>query len=200
LQGVVEELGIDRVHLVLHDFGGAWGLEWAAGHAKAVASLTLVNMGILPGYEWHKAARIWRTPILGELAQLLTTRGAFRKSLNASNPKPFPPAFIDRMYDDYNAGTRRAVLKLYRATGDLDAVSRAAGARLEHLHVPVLVLWGKGDPFAPSRFAEEQRRFFRDVEIHLLEGCGHWPFVDEPERVAELMVPFLRKRFGANGE
>ncbi len=30
LDGVLGELGIDRVHLVVHDFGGPWGMEWAA--------------------------------------------------------------------------------------------------------------------------------------------------------------------------
>ena len=42
----------------------------ASSHAvpgSAVASLTLINMGVLRGYRWHKYARIWRTPLLGEL-------------------------------------------------------------------------------------------------------------------------------------
>jgi len=27
----------------------------------------------------------------------------------------------------------------------------------------------------------------------VLEGCGHWPFIDEPQRCANLVVPFLQK-------
>jgi pimeloyl-ACP methyl ester carboxylesterase len=191
---LIEQLGIDRAHLVLHDFGGPWGLAWAADHPKLVCSLTLINIGILPGYRWHKYARIWQTPLVGELFQLVTTRVAFRVSLNADNPKPFPRAFVDRMYDDLDSGTKRAVLKLYRATSDLDGMSRAVGDRLSPLHLPTLVLWGTGDAFLPARFAEEQRKFFDPIEVHLLQGCGHWPFIDEPERVAALIVPFLRKR------
>jgi pimeloyl-ACP methyl ester carboxylesterase len=200
LAGVLEQMGIDRVHLVLHDFGGAWGLEWAVNHPTQVASATLVNMGILPGYTWHKAARIWRTPILGELATLLMTRGAFKKSLNDSNPKPFPPAFIDRMYDDFDSGTKRAVLRLYRATSDLAALSRASGEKLKPLQLPALVVWGKEDAYVPSRFAEAQRDYFKDPEIHVIPGCGHWPFVDEPEKVAALLVPFLEARLGARSQ
>jgi len=28
----------------------------------------------------------------------------------------------------------------------------------------------------------------------MLPECGHWPFIDEPERVAELVLPFLQRR------
>jgi pimeloyl-ACP methyl ester carboxylesterase len=195
---LVDELGIDRAHLVLHDFGGPWGLAWAAEHPKSVASLTLINIGILPGYRWHKYARIWQTRVVGELFQILTTRAAFRMSLNADNPKPFPRAFADRMYDDFDRGTKRAILKLYRATSDLDGISRALGDRLSPLHLPTLVLWGTGDAYLPARYAGEQRKFFDPVEVHLLAGCGHWPFVDEPERTAALIIPFLRKQLGSN--
>ena len=58
---------------MLHDFGGPWGLHWASEHLSALASLTLFNVGILPGYRWHKFARIWRTPIVGEVLQALTS-------------------------------------------------------------------------------------------------------------------------------
>ena len=198
LNGVLEKLGIDRAHLVLHDFGGAWGLTWASEHPRAVASLTLINIGILPGYRWHKLARIWRTPILGELFQLLASRRGFHAMLDSKNPRPFPPAFLDRMYDDMDAGSKRAILKLYRATSDLDAMTQVIAGKLAPLQLPALVLWGTGDSYLPARFAEEQRRFFADVEVHLLERCGHWPFIDEPERSAALLLPYLRRQLGAS--
>ncbi len=195
LAGVLDQMGIERAHLVLHDFGGPWGLSWACDRPHLAASVTLVNIGVLPGFRWHKYARIWRTPILGEFFQLTATRGAFRMMANADNPKPFPRAFLDRMYDDLDAGEKRAILKLYRAT-DLDALSRTIGDKLKRLKLPALVLWGTGDKYLPSRYAEEQRRFFGETDVHLLDGCGHWPFIDEPERVAALVIPYLRKRLG----
>ena len=71
--------GVRRVHLVLHDFGGAWGLTWAATHTASLASLTLINIGVMPGYRWHFLARIWRTPVLGEIFMATTTRFGFKK-------------------------------------------------------------------------------------------------------------------------
>src|SRR5581483_9339188 len=87
LGGVLDQLGVRRAHLVLHDFGGPWGLQWAADHPGSLASLTLINTGIVRGYKWHLFARIWQTPILGELFQLVATARMFEASLKRSNPK-----------------------------------------------------------------------------------------------------------------
>ena len=71
---VLDEAGVERAILALHDFGGPWGLTWAASNLDRVEGLILFNTGLLPGYRWHKFARIWRTPIIGELNMLLTTK------------------------------------------------------------------------------------------------------------------------------
>lgn len=67
MKRVLDHLGVGRAHLVLHDFGGPWGLTWAARNPDRFASVTLLNTGVLLGYRWHTFARIWRTPMLGEL-------------------------------------------------------------------------------------------------------------------------------------
>jgi pimeloyl-ACP methyl ester carboxylesterase len=85
VDAALRELGVERAHLVLHDFGGPIGLYWAAAHPDAVASVTLIDTGILPGYRWHSLARIWRTPILGEIFQATATRSAFRFLLNRTS-------------------------------------------------------------------------------------------------------------------
>ena len=67
LAGILAQLDVSRVHLVLHDFGGPWGLQWAVDNPQALASVTLIDTGVFPDYRWHKFAKVWRTPILGEL-------------------------------------------------------------------------------------------------------------------------------------
>lgn len=191
LQALLEALEVERAHLVLHDFGGPWGLTWAAAHPTRVASLTLCNMGVLPGFRWHRFALLWRTPLLGELSMALTPRWLFRALLNHENPRPLPPEHVRRMADDFDAGARRAVLRLYRATPPEGLGVTHLAPALAALDVPVLVLWGAADRFVPVRFAEEQARVFKRCEVHRFEGCGHWPFLDDPERAAALLGAFL---------
>jgi len=193
LEALFEKLGVRRAHLVLHDLGGFWGLSWAARHPEKVASLALLDVGVMPGFRWHKFARIWRTPILGELFQLSTTRSGLRWLLDADNPRPFPRGFVDRMYDHYDQGLKRAVLKFYRATSDLDGMAETFASALGPRHLPALVIWGADDKYSPARFAEAQRAVF-DAEVHVLPSCGHWPMIDEPQKVSSLLLPFLRKQ------
>lgn len=190
----LETLGVERAHLVVHDFGGPWGLRWAVDHPDQFASVVLVNTGVLLNYSWHALAKIWRTPLVGELFMATATRPAFRMLMKIGNPRGLPPDFVDRMYDDFDTPTRKAVLKLYRASPPSAMEQLSAGLRA--LDRPALVVWGAKDPYIPVGQAEMQLRTFPSAEVHVLEDSGHWPFIDNPERTRELVVPFFRRVVG----
>lgn len=188
----LEALGAERVHLVLHDFGGPIGLVWAAAHVDALASVTLIDTGVLPGYRWHRLARIWRTPVVGELFQAAAPpRWGFRWLLNRSEPRGLRRAFVDRMHEHYDRRTRSAVLKLYRATDDPGAAGAELAALLAARDIPALVIWGEHDAYLPSAFAERQRDAFPSADVHVLPASGHWPYADAPDTVERLLLEFL---------
>ncbi len=193
---IIDALGIDRVHLVVHDFGGPWGLGWAAQHPARVASVTMINIGVLTGYRWHFLARIWRTPLLGELFQATTTRAGFRALLKLGNPRGLPREFVDRMYADFDAGTKRAILRLYRATSHIDELSATLHSALRPLNLPALVVWGLRDLYLPARFADLQLTTFPRARLVKLADSGHFPYADNPDAVADAILPFLRERCG----
>ena len=187
-------LAVERVYLVLHDFGGPIGLHWIAGHADRLAGLTLIDIGILPGYKWHRLARVWRTPVLGEAFMGTATRSAFRFLVNRDEPRGLPRPFVERMFDQYDRRTKRAVLKLYRATDEPGSPDPALLAALrERGELPTLVIWGAGDAYLPSSYAERQREFFPGAEVNVLPHSGHWPFADAPEEVERLLLAYLAK-------
>jgi pimeloyl-ACP methyl ester carboxylesterase len=187
----LDELGVERVHLVIHDFGGPIGLVWAMMRPEALASITLIDTGLMPGYRWHSLARIWRTPVAGEILQGAASRPFFRFLVNRQEPRGLPREFVERMYDQYDRRTRRAVLKLYRATPDPGGMSEDLIGLFRPLDIPALVIWGKGDAYLPSSFAHDQERAFPSAEVHVLPASGHWPFADAPETVERLLVEFL---------
>ncbi len=187
------ELGVERAHLVVHDFGGPIGLAWAAERPEALASVTLIDTGLLPGYRWHTMARVWRTPVLGEIFQAMTTRSGFRFAQNRIEPRGLPREFLDGMYDHYDRRTRRAVLKLYRATPDPAGMSERLIPLFAGREVPALVIWGEEDAYLPSAYAARQREAFPAADVHVLPASGHWPFADAPETVERLLGDFLRK-------
>ena len=60
LEAYLDLVGVERVRLVVHDWGVV-GLAFAQRHPERVERLVVVNaVPLLPGYEWHRAAQIWR--------------------------------------------------------------------------------------------------------------------------------------------
>ena len=107
---------ITRAHIVAHNFGGPWALARAARHPGALASATLINTGVAIDYRWHRYAHIWRTPVPGEVFQATASRPGFRMLPGRENPR-LTREQIDRIDDVSRSwATKRAVLKLYRAT------------------------------------------------------------------------------------
>jgi pimeloyl-ACP methyl ester carboxylesterase len=194
LDGVVTHLGIDKVHLVAHDFGGPFALTWAAANTEKVASVTLINTGVMLDYHWHRMARLWRTPVVGELVMRATNHTTARWLLRHDNPG-LPGHWLDRIAGHLRPrGTRQAVLRLYRSSEvkQMDALVDP----LRRRDPDTLVVWGDADVYLPAVLAERQRRVFPRARIEILPGVGHWAWLEQPDRVAELVVPFLRDRVG----
>src|SRR5262245_54359344 len=60
------ELGLERVALIVHDWGGLIGLRWACEHPDAVDVLVVSSTGFFPDGKWHGMARALRTAGEGE--------------------------------------------------------------------------------------------------------------------------------------
>jgi pimeloyl-ACP methyl ester carboxylesterase len=196
LGSVLEQLGVQRAHLVLHDFGGPWGLHWASEHSDAYASTTLIDTGVLYGYSWHAMAKIWRMRGVGEAFFAATTRGAMKMAMRRGQPSPLPDEAFELFYRaNKDKGTQRAILRLYRASPP--SAIEALGPRLRELERPTLVVWGRHDPYIKVEYAEQQRRTFPAARVVVLEQSGHWPMWDAPEEVEAAVVPFLAGQLGA---
>jgi pimeloyl-ACP methyl ester carboxylesterase len=194
LGGIIDQLGITSVHLVAHDFGGPFALTWAAANHGKVASVTLINTGVLLDYRWHRLARVWRAPVAGELLMRTTSRRVARLVIRHDNPG-LPREWVNRVAEHLlPAGTKRAVLRLYRSTRqeDMDRLVEP----LRALDPDTLVVFGAADVYIPVEQAERQLRVFPRARVEILPGVGHWAWLEQPDRVAGFVVPFLRERVG----
>jgi pimeloyl-ACP methyl ester carboxylesterase len=192
---LMRRLGVRKVDLVMHDFGGPWALQWAAKHPKALRSVVVVNSGVFIGYAGHPDAAAWVTPGVGEAEMATMTRQEFKSSAQAHNPKPLPNVFLDRMYDVFDRGTRCAMLHYYRDMGErsADKVGRAQAAVLRRRRRPALVVWGEKDQYIPLSLAYKQRMAFPGARVAVIPNAGHFPYVDDPRRVNAVVMPFLRR-------
>jgi pimeloyl-ACP methyl ester carboxylesterase len=185
---------VERVQLVVHDWG-AVGLAFAQRHPERVERLVVINaVPFLPGYRWHRTARMWRTPVLGELSMGSINRPLLRLLSREANatPGPMPDSWIDSVLAHFDQGTQRAILRLYRSSPPERLA--AAGEHLGELGVPSLVVWGMRDPYIPARFGKVYADVFGG-ELLELPDAGHWAWLDRPD-VVDRVVAFLG---GASG-
>ncbi len=190
IERFLDEAGVERVSLVVHDWG-AVGLAFAQRHPERIERLAIINaVPFLPGYRWHRTARIWRTPGLGELSMGTTNRFTLGLLTRESNvtPGPLPAAWQASVLDHFDQGTQRAILRLYRSSPP--AVLAAAGRHLASLTMPAFIIWGMQDPYIPARFAAAYAHALPDAELLELPDAGHWPWLDRPD-VVERLAGFL---------
>jgi pimeloyl-ACP methyl ester carboxylesterase len=189
LEAFVDALGLERFSLVVHDWG-AVGLALAQRRPAALERLVVCDcVPFLAGYRWHRIARIWRTPLAGELFMGLSTRWGLKQLSRpgSGGGAPLPDALVDRVWRHFDHGTQRAILKLYRSASP-DVLARA-GERLGELRAPALVVWGARETYLPVEFAHAYGEAL-DAPVHVIEGAGHWPWIDRPETI-DLITGFL---------
>jgi pimeloyl-ACP methyl ester carboxylesterase len=181
LESFCDATGLERVTLVMHDWGSV-GLAFAQRLPERVERLVLTScVPFVPDYRWHRVARGWSTPLLGELLMGFTTRRAFRREL--------PAEIADRAFDEFDHGTQRAVLRLYRASPP--EVLARHGERLGELRCPALIEWPTRDPYIGAEFG---RRLADALggEVQLAEvEAGHYPWLDRPELI-DRVAAFVR--------
>ena len=180
-------LGITQpLNLVVHDFGGTFGLAWAAQYPEKVRRLVISNVAFSVDYQWHFFAKLYRTPLVGEMLMYGMNYAGFRMGLKGGGAK-LSDAHIRHTYDGFSKSARQMGLKLYRATNPKDFPGWEEKLRQTIQQRPTLVIWGDRDPFVKPAYAES---FGAQEIIHLPES-GHWPPVEEPEAYTAALTRFL---------
>ena len=198
LQTFVETLALDRFTLVAHDFGGPIGVPLALASPSRVERLVLLNTWMWP---FDDDAAMMRKAKLagGGLGRVLY------KYANASLRLVAPSAYgdrkkltpaIHRQYLEVFRDRQSRVLVLHElaksliGSRDFYASLLAQADRLRD--TPTLIIWGMKDTaFLPYQL-ERWKRLLPTATVVRLEGAGHWPHEEEPQRVNDAITRFLQ--------
>jgi pimeloyl-ACP methyl ester carboxylesterase len=179
-------LDADEVQIVGHDWGAAVALTFANRHPGRVGRLVLLNVPpLLDGVEWPRLLRLWRTQLLGELVMGATTRGLLARTLRHGcvRPDAWPDARVAAVWNQFDQGTQRAILRLVRSAAERAAPAEKDGGA-------VAMMWGEDDPWYPPAVADAYAARTPGGTVERVAGAGHWPWLDRPEvvdRVASLL-------------
>ncbi|WP_438728695.1 alpha/beta fold hydrolase [Parasphingorhabdus sp. DH2-15] len=171
------------VHLVGHDWGAILCVRAACLRPDLVASWAVSNAVPEPTYQWHRAARMWQTPLLGELGMVMLNNAKAERVLIQSG-MPEDMAKIEAAYVD--KVMKSAILKLYRSA---KTMADDWGNDLTRLSKKGLLLWGADDPFVPLETALAFSKRTK-IPLHIEEGAGHWAIVERADSMAAQLQGF----------
>ncbi len=191
VEAFLAQLETDSVALVGHGWGAAAGLAFAQRHPHRVQRLVLIDaVPLLAGFQWPPLVSRLRRPVIGELLMGSTNRRVLGRVLRsaATTPEAWPDERLEQVWEQFDQGTQRAILRLHRSIDQAGLAS--AGADLDELWMPALVLWGERDPWLPSRYADAYAQRLPRAQHEQIAGAGHWPWLDRPA-VVERVTAFV---------
>jgi len=179
---MMDRLRISRPHILGHSFGGRVALDLAARYPDRIHKLVLVSSaGLLPprsvGYRVRTA--------LARLARRIAQSGGRRGE-----------AVRDRIYSkvaspDYaQAGPMRATF--------VKVVNEDLAPLLPSVQAPTLLVWGSGDTETPLAVARRMARLIPAASLAVIDGAGHYPFLDEFGKFRLIVGRFLREPLPAD--
>jgi len=190
IRSVLDRLGLERVHLVGHSYGGAIVLTFADRYPERLLSLTAIDSA-RPDYpetrrraiaRWRPALdlylRVWALHFRSVKHAL--EHSVWDDSLVTPN---LVEAYLERLRIE---GAARAY---YGVTAP--APTPREMVRLDRLEMPVLVVWGVEDPLIPI---EKGRHATAEVPCHrfvAIPDSGHLPMEEQPEALVRALRRFL---------
>lgn len=173
-----------RFHLLIHDFGGVLGLDWATKNIERLESLivlsTTITGNLLVGKVLYAANLIFGQALL---------RWGMQSTLKRS--QKLDPALMEEWVKPWS---RRRML---RGTDHFaDHHLQRIRSELKRIQVPALVIWGEQDNIFPLQHASDIVQALPQAKMFTIKRCGHWSPLDAPHEVAQLMTKF----FSANGQ
>jgi proline iminopeptidase len=197
LEEVRTKAGAERVSLLGSSYGGFVALAYALAHPERVARLILVDTSASSSFRERSienARKRASREMLEAFERLwndaLTSDDEFRDNWRTLFPLYFAhatPARIDAYAarTSYNLATRRKILPTL--------VGYNLRRRLSELTMPALVVAGAHDWITPSEEARELATGLPNAQLVIFEACGHYPFLEEPERFAAVVEAFLSR-------
>ena len=198
---LMDHLGLDRVTLLVHDWGGMIGMAWAVANPHRVARLIITNTaGFFPPDKKSIPLRLWIIRNLGALALPAVLYGNLfaRGAVHMAPRKRLDMTVKQGLLAPYNCphnrlATLRFVQDIPLAPGDpgFDIVDRVDRHLSTLTGIPMLLLWGRHDFVFDVDYYNEWCRRFPKAESHLFDDAGHYLLEDVPDRIIGLVKNFL---------
>jgi pimeloyl-ACP methyl ester carboxylesterase len=201
VESLVARLGLKRIHLVVHDWGGAIGLGFAERHPELIGRIVILNTAAFTSSRIPGRIALCKMPIVGPLL----VRGL--------NGFAGPAAWMSMNRRKLTAEEKNGFVFPYRSWADRVAVSAfVQDIPLDDSHPswdtlmkvergipqfrnrPVLMMWGGQDFCFNDHFLARWRELLPQAEVERIADAGHYVLADASEVVIPRVKAFLAAR------
>ena len=172
----LDELGVERAHLVGHSHGGRVSIAFAADEPERVGRLVLIDSaGLRPKRGWKYRRRV----AVAKLGRLIAKVGGGpgRRLQERMRARVASRDYLEA--SEAMRGTFRAVI-----AADLSD-------RLPRIRASTLLVWGDRDEDTPLWMAHRMEELIPDAGLVVLEGAGHYSYADAPGQFGAVTRQFL---------
>ena len=191
----VDALDLQKITLVVHDWGGAIGMGMAIARPERISRIVVMNTAafFVPRLPFRIA--ICRNGLVGEFI----TRGLngfARAATTMTTTTPLPDDVKAGYLAPYGSWRRRIGVWNFVRDIPMETThrSRATLAGIDEglrtLGKPVQILWGEQDWCFTPQFREEWQKRFPKAYVHKFENAGHYLIEDEPNGVISRIRDF----------
>lgn len=198
LRDLLDELGVTRATIVGHSLGGGVAMQFLYQHPDYAQRLILIGSGGL-GPDVGLTLRLLSAPGAELIMPIIAPRQVLAAGervwswLRKAGIEAPRGEEIWRSYSTFSdAPTRQAFLRTLRSVVDYRGQAVSALNRLNaKTELPIMAIWGDRDAMIPVEHAYAAQQARPDIRLEVLAGVGHFPQVERPAEVVELIEDFI---------
>jgi pimeloyl-ACP methyl ester carboxylesterase len=200
MRDLLTVLGIDKVTVVGHSFGGGIAMQFAYQFPERTERMLLVAPGGL-GPEVTPAIRAITAPGFHQVMAALTVPGVRhlgKVGLRTLSRTPLKHTRdLDEVAEIYeslkDSRARHAMRHVVKAVVDWrgQIICMADRAYLTEA-MPMCVVWGRDDRVIPVRHASNAAMLAPMARVEVIPNAGHFPHKDHPHRFVKIVNDFVR--------
>jgi pimeloyl-ACP methyl ester carboxylesterase len=192
LAALLDHWGLDRPHVIAHDFGGAVSLRTHLVLGVPFSSLMLVDVVAVPpvGSPFFRFVQA-HPDVLGELPGAIHT-AVVRTYIQGASARTLDPATVDALTRPWTGDEGQPAF--YRQIADFDETYLAEiEGLLGGIDIPVRILWGNDDEWLSPAVAERLHGLIPGATLALIDGAGHLMQHDAPVALADQIRAWLER-------
>ena len=172
VSGFISKLGLEKVVIIGHSFGGRVAIKLASKNPKFLCGIVLVDSaGFVDRTLLNKLKKIIAKPLkpIFKLKPLRGIRNSIYRLIGS---------------EDYIA------TPLLRETY-LKIIGEDLSEALKRIDTPTIIIWGAQDKDTPLKYAHKMKESIKNSKLIVLEKAGHFSFLDKKEEFSDALRNFL---------